>query len=145
MVELIDEADVVAADGGALVIRQPPAGASVEKDVSRVGPLQKPGGVKQGRLASPGGRHQRHHLARHQREIRSGEYGELARSLKVVALDALEFDDRPAHSYLSASTGSSLAARQAGKIVARKESPSAISTTESVSLTSILAGSWLRK
>ena len=67
-------------------------------------------------------------------------------TLDVVPLDALQFDDRPRpHSYLRASTGSSLAARQAGNSVAMNDSTSAISTTEMVSLISILAGSCDRK
>ena len=81
-----------------------------------------------------------------QRKIGAVEDGQLARSLYVVALDALEFDDSGSHhSYLKASTGSSLAARHAGNSVARNDSTSAISTTEIVSPMSILAGSWLRK
>ena len=70
-----------------------------------------------------------------QREIGAVQDGQLARALDVVALDALQFDDASrVHSYRSASTGSSLAARQAGNSVARKDSTSAIRTTETVSL-----------
>ena len=49
------------------------------------------------------------------------------------------------HSYLSASTGSSRAARQAGNRVAAKDSAIAMMTTARVSPGSISAGNWLRK
>ena len=114
--ELIDEADVVAADRRAFVVGKPAAGAAVEDHVAGVGPLEQAGGMEQRRFAGARGRHQRHHLAGHQRKIRAVQDGQLARPLDVMALDALQFDDRPAHSYLSASTGSSFAARQAGKM-----------------------------
>ena len=145
MVELVDEADVVAADRGALVVGKPAAGAPVQNDVAGVGPLEQPGQVQQRRFAGAGRRHQRHHLGAAEREIGAVQDGQLLLTLDVVPLDALQLNDRPRHSYLRASTGSSLAARQAGNSVAMNDSTSAISTTEMVSLISILAGSCDRK
>ena len=63
MVELVDEADLVAADRGALVVGQPPAGAAGDDDLAGVGPLEQAGDVQQRRLAGAGRRDQRHHLA----------------------------------------------------------------------------------
>ncbi len=145
MVELVDEADVVAADRGALVVGQPAAGATVEDHVAGVRPLQQAGQMQQRRLAGAGRRDQRHHLGAAQREVGAVQDRQLLLTLDIVPFDALQFDDRPRHSYLRASTGSSLAARQAGNSVAMNDSTSAISTTEMVSLMSILAGSCDRK
>ena len=145
MMELVDEADVVAADRGAVVVGQAAAGAAVEDDVAGVGALEQPGHVQQRRFAGPRRRHQRHHLGARQREVGAAQDRQLALTLDVVPLDALQFNDRPRHSYLRASTGSSLAARQAGNSVATNDRNSAISTTETVSLISILAGSCDRK
>src|SRR5690606_11626270 len=122
--------------------RKPSAGLAVQEHIAAVRPLQQPGGVQQRRLAGARRRHQCHHLAARQREVGAREDRQLALALLVVALDALEFDDEAAHSYLSASTGSSLAARHAGTSVARNDSTRAIRITDSVSEKSILAGSW---
>src|SRR5690606_36117604 len=111
-----------------------------------VRPLQQARCVQQGRFAGTGGRHKCHDLAAPEREISAVQDGKLARALHVMALDRLQLDNGLCHhSYLSASTGSSLAARQAGNSVAMKDRPNAISTTENVSEKSILAGNWLRK
>ena len=58
---------------------------------------------------------------------------ELLLPLQVVPLDLSEFDDRLRHhSYLSASTGSSVAARHAGNSVAMNDSTSAMMTNTTV-------------
>src|SRR5690606_14053458 len=139
--------DVVAADRGAVVVAEAAAGAAGDHHVAPVGLLQQAGRVQQCRLARARGRDQRHHLAAPQREVGAVEDHELALALVVAPLDRLEFQHRAVrhHSYRSASTGSSFAARQAGNSVAMNDSVSAISTTETVSPASILAGSWLRK
>ncbi len=147
MVELVDEADVVAADRGAFVVGEPPARPARQDDVAGIRLLEQAGGVQQCRFAGARRRHQRDHLAALQRKVGAVQDGQLARSLNVVAFDAFEFDDYVGHghSYLSASTGSSFAARQAGNRVARNDSTSAIRITEKVSRKSMIAGSWLRK
>src|SRR5690606_38196553 len=147
VVELVDEADFVAADRRALVVGKPTAGAPVDDDVAGVGHFEQAGQMQQRRLARAGWRNQRHHLAGRERKAYAVEDRQLARALHEVALDILHLENRTGggHSYLSASTGSSRAARQAGNSVARNDSTSAMMTTEIVSPASISAGNWLRK
>ena len=146
--ELIDEADIVAADRRAFVIRKPPAGAAREDHIARIRPFQQSGRVKQRRLAGPRRRDQRDHLAAVELEINPVQDGQLTLPLHVVTLDRLQFENyvgSHVYSYRSASTGSSRAARHAGRMVAMKDSTSAMRTTDAVSLKSMRAGSWLRK
>jgi hypothetical protein len=69
VMELVDEADLVAADRRALVVRQPPAGMAVEDDVAGIRLLEKARRVQQRRLAGTGRGDERHHLAGLQREM----------------------------------------------------------------------------
>ena len=83
--------------------------------------------MQQRRLACARRRDERDHLARFQFEIGALEDLELVIGLDIGALDALQAQNALSgrhHSYLSASTGSSLAARQAGRIAAKKDRPS---------------------
>ena len=64
MVELIDEADLHAADRGALAIGEPARFRARRCSTSpAVGPLEQPGDVEKRRLAGAGRRDQRDHLA----------------------------------------------------------------------------------
>src|SRR5690606_19130496 len=125
MMELVDEADLVAAYRRPPVIRKPAAGLTVHDHLARIRPLQEAGNMQQRRLAGARRGDKRDHLALVQLEIGTVQDRQFPRSLNEMALDLLKLENGH-YSYLSASTGSSLEARQAGKSVARKERTRAI-------------------
>jgi len=84
-------------NGGALIVGEPAAGAAGHDHVAGIGPLQQAGGMQKGRLADTRRRHQGHHFAGRQGEIGARQNCQLARPLNIVALDALELDDRLRH------------------------------------------------
>ena len=94
MVRLVDEADLVAADAGALVIGQDRGGAAVDIDVAVVGMLQQAGDMQQRRFAGAGRRHQRHRLPGPDRQFGAVEDMQRGVALPVVALDVVQEQDR---------------------------------------------------
>ena len=64
MMELIDEADLGAADAGALGVRQPEVATPSMIDFAAVGLLKQSRDVQQRRFSGAGWRDQRHRLAR---------------------------------------------------------------------------------
>jgi hypothetical protein len=61
--ELIDEPHLQAPHAGALAIIEPTAIDAVDHDRPRIGALQEPGDVEQGRLAGARGSEKRHGLS----------------------------------------------------------------------------------
>lgn len=88
MVELINEADVAAADRRAGLIRQAVAGRIVDIDFAGVWMFEKPGEMQQGGFAGTGGGNQRHHLTALQLEIRLAQNGKRRLALTIGSLDA---------------------------------------------------------
>ena len=74
VVELIDEADAVAAQAGALAIAESAAGPAVDDDLAGGRPLEQGGDVEQRRLAGAGWPDQGDELAGCQREIGAPEH-----------------------------------------------------------------------
>ena len=70
VVELVDEAHLLAPQAGALGIPHRGRRTAADIDLAAVGALQQAGEVQQGALAGPRGRHQGDELARPDREIR---------------------------------------------------------------------------
>src|SRR5690606_974993 len=116
-------------------------------DIAAVRAFKQTGCMQQSRLARTRWCNERDHLAATQCKVRVLENNEFAISFLIGAADIFQTqnDFSRHYSYLRASTGSSLAARHAGKMVAIKERIKAIAMTDNVSPTSIFAGSVLRK
>lgn len=96
VVELVDEADIVAADCSALVVGETAASATVEDDVTGVRPISTailPDGAAS-TCAAPDGATSAT-ISPLAGEIRSGKHGQLALTLDVVPLDTLQFDEAP--------------------------------------------------
>ena len=94
MVELIDEADVGAADAGALHVGEMRGGDRIDVDFAGVGVLEQPGDVQERRFAGAGGRDQRHRLAGPHRELGALENVERGVALAKTPADAVQEDDR---------------------------------------------------
>ena len=94
MMRLVDEADLVAADAGALGIGQDRGGAPVDIDVAMVGMLEQAGDVQQRRFAGARRRHQRHRLPGPDRQFRAVEDVQRVVALPVGALDRVQEQDR---------------------------------------------------
>src|SRR2546423_5973789 len=91
---LINETDIRASDLGALHIGQLRRRRAPNIDLAIVGALQKPSDMQQRRLARTGRRHQRYRLPGPQRELRAVEDGQRRSTLRVLALDLVEIDNR---------------------------------------------------
>ncbi len=94
VVRLVDEADLVAADAGALVVGQDRGRAAVDIDVAVVGMLEQAGDVQKRRLAGTGWRYQRHRLPAPERKLDAVEHVQRLVALPVVALDVVQEQDR---------------------------------------------------
>ena len=70
MVELVDEADLPAAERGARVVAEPRRRLAADEDLAGIGLLEQPGDVEERRLSGAGRRDERHHLAGGDREAR---------------------------------------------------------------------------
>ncbi len=90
MVELVDEADLDAADAGALGIGQPGRRLAADIDLARVLVLQQAGDVQQRRLAGAGRRDEGDRLPLPDHEIGAAQDVERVLALRVAALDALQ-------------------------------------------------------
>ena len=102
VVELVDEADLAAANTRALVVGKPGAGMAVDEDLAGIGLLEKTGNVEQRRLAGAGRGDERDGLAASQREIGPLEDRQQGLALAVVPFDALEFQsDARSHAFSS--------------------------------------------
>src|SRR3546814_15622210 len=114
--------------------------------------LQQAGEMKERRFPGSGWCDKSYRFAAPQRESGTLQVRQRGFALAIGSFDARELQDwtvcgqeMRSYSYRRAWTGSSLEARQAGKMVAMNDSVSAIRTTDVVSLTLMSAGSWLRK
>lgn len=118
MVELVDEADLGAAQPCAPLVVELGRGKPADEDLAGIRLLEQAGDVQQRRLAGAAGRHERDDLARPEREIGLAQHFERRIGLRIEALDLRKEERRRllchAHPILSALTGSSRAAFQAG-------------------------------
>ena len=96
MVELVDEAQLGAAQQGAPLVGQAAAILAADQDRAAVGPLQEAGDVQQGRLAGARRPDQRHDLARPQREIDAVQHDQLGSGLPEDAPHPAQFERRRA-------------------------------------------------
>ena len=94
MMELVDEADLDAADAGALGIRQARGRDLVDVDLARIRLLEQAGDVQQRRFAGARRRHQRHRLPGPDRKLGALEDVERDVALVVVPVDAMQEQDR---------------------------------------------------
>src|SRR4051812_1457909 len=92
MVKLVDEADLGAADTGALGIRERRGGGAVDIDLAVFGMLQQAGDMQQRRFAGAGRRDQRNRLAGPDRKLRTTQNVERGRPLRVATLDRVQED-----------------------------------------------------
>ena len=88
VVELVDEAQALAADAGACGIGQARAGAAAEEHLAAVGVLEQAGDLQQRRLAGARRPHQRDHGAGQQLEVGAAQHLEPALALAEAAADA---------------------------------------------------------
>ena len=123
MVELVDEADLGAAQPRAALVVELGRRHAADEDLAAIGLLQQARDMQQGRFAGAARRDQRDEFARPEREIGLAQDFERRIGLGIEALDLREeerrrfaFDgrDHGAQPILSAWTGSSRAAFQAG-------------------------------
>src|SRR3982074_2790197 len=92
--ELVDEADIAAADARTLAIGHPRSGNLVDIDLAGIGMLEQAGDMQERRLAGARRRDQRHRLARPAREVAPLEYIERHVALTIMPVDAVEKEDR---------------------------------------------------
>ena len=117
---LIDETHFGAADARALGVRQFRGGDAVDIDFAAVGMFEQTRDMQKRRLAGAGWRDERDRLPKPRGEFGAFEDFERGVALRIAPIDRLQKQNRMllvghyAHSYRSASTGSSRAARQDG-------------------------------
>src|SRR5688500_14117299 len=118
MMELIDEADADAPNPGPRTIIQIRAILAGDANLARRRFLEEPGNVQERRLPRSRGPHKGHDLARSHTQAHVLENVEPSSGFGVAARYVQKLERRRHalrhHSYLRASTGSRLAARQAG-------------------------------
>ncbi len=99
VVELVDEADLRAARGGALALAAAVHRHPAQPDLALIGAVEQARDVQQRRFPGPRGRHQRHHLAGIHGQRGLVQHGDLAgRAGGVDAGDVLELQDLVTHS-----------------------------------------------
>src|SRR3974390_2735795 len=94
MVRLVDEADLIAADAGAVGGGEDRSGAAVDVHLAVIGMLEQAGDVQQRRLAGARGRHQRDRLPRPDGELGALKHVQRFVALPVSALDIVQEQDR---------------------------------------------------
>src|SRR5215212_755142 len=85
MVELVDEAELLAPQRGAPGVAHAGGRAAADEDLAPVRLLEQPRHMQQRRLAGPGGRDERDELARPDREVRSAQHFEKTLPLRIAA------------------------------------------------------------
>ena len=106
VVELVDEADLLATQAGAADIVHGRGRRAVDEDLAAVRLLEQAGDMEEGRLAGAGRRHERNHLAREDRELGVAQDLEETRPLAVAARDLRQIKRRcrrPVHRRVSRS------------------------------------------
>src|SRR6476619_1491719 len=94
VMELIDEADLVAAHARALGVAELDAIDAVDHHGAAVRPFEETGDMEQGGLAGARGPEQRHRLARIKRRGRALQHLDEAGALRVSALQPVEMQSR---------------------------------------------------
>src|SRR5262249_24066929 len=94
VMELIDEADLGAANARALGIRERRGRNLIDVDFAAIGMLEQARDVQERRLAGAGGRYQRHGLARPNGELGAFEDLERDVALAIVPVDLVQEEDR---------------------------------------------------
>jgi hypothetical protein len=93
MMGLVDEADIGAADLGAVRVRHARGRHLVDIDLAPIGMLKQAGNMQQGGFAGARGRHQRDRLAGPDRELGAFEDFERGEALPVATVDRMQEDD----------------------------------------------------
>src|SRR5215469_12679341 len=162
MMKLIHEPDMRAPEQGPPLVGEAAAILAADQHRPAVWALEQPRDMEQGRLAGARRTDQRNDFPPLQRKVDAVQHRQLGSDLPEhpAHLPQLQhrglrnhldwvgerwFFDKSHHSYRSASTGSSRAARQDGYSVARNESASAMRTTAATSPVSIRAGIRVKK
>ena len=86
VVELIDEADGVAAEPGTRAVAEAGGRLADQPERAVARHVEKPGNMQERGLAGAGGRHQRHHLAGGKRQARAFEHAHRGGSAGIVGL-----------------------------------------------------------
>ena len=94
VMELIDEADVVAPDPRALDVAQTRGRRAVDIDLAGIGMFEEACDVQKRRFAGARRRHQRHRLSRPHRKLGAFENIERRVSLMELPADAVQEDER---------------------------------------------------
>src|SRR5215510_801442 len=93
MMELVDEADLGAADARALGIRELRRRDLVDIDLAGIRVLEQPGDMQERGFAGPGRRHQGNRLPRPDRELRPFEDFQHHVALAVMPIDPMQKED----------------------------------------------------